>query len=235
MSKPHTYSSPSERYRLEVVNVPSEKPGYSDTSVGRVYEGERLIATVRRNYHSFQFAFVEDHPSGGDYMVCGEDYQGQTVVNLKTGEVKSYVPEAAKHGVGFCWVNAELSPDNSMLLVDGCYWACPYEVWVVDFSDPMTLPWPVLFRGGDEFKEWLPEGGCVIEKTAYYVNIPGHRLHGVCIDELKTGHDGVEDEYDAVEEYANQNGLPPGPDGEDPGWIERKELHTVKRPATLTP
>lgn len=33
-----------------------------------------------------------------------------------------------------------------MLIVDGCYWACPYELVAFDFSKPMDLPYPELHR-----------------------------------------------------------------------------------------
>ena len=33
-----------------------------------------------------------------------------------------------------------------VLAVDGCYWACPYEIVFYDFSDPSRLPLPELDR-----------------------------------------------------------------------------------------
>lgn len=40
--------------------------------------------------------------------------------------------------------------------MEGCYWACPYEVIAVDFSDPFAAPLPVLMQGDAEsFGEWV--------------------------------------------------------------------------------
>lgn len=133
-------TNPSGRYRL-VISVHHTKPGWCNNSKGLVYEGDRLIATVCRNYDAFPFLFVEAHPNGHDYLVCGEDYQGQTVVELDTGKRVDY-------GGHFCWASYTASPSKRTLAVWGCFWAAPYEVRFVDFDDPMTAL-PVLKEDSD--------------------------------------------------------------------------------------
>lgn len=67
----------------------------------------------------------------------------QTLVNLQTGKKRS-----APKGDEFCWADAKLLSDGTTLLVEGCYWACPYEYRLVDFSNPddgwSTLQTPCL-------------------------------------------------------------------------------------------
>lgn len=138
-------TSPSGRYRLVVTNH-TTGPGTWNYTKGQVFEGERLVTSVCRNYGSFPFLFVEDHPNGHDYLVCGSDYQGQTVVELDTGVRWDHQPKSAAEGFGFCWANYTVSPSKRTLAVSGCFWACPYEVWFVDFSEPMNFPLPVLKR-----------------------------------------------------------------------------------------
>ncbi len=146
--EPVTHTSPSGRYRLMVTRHATEKGAWA-YSKGRVYDGDRLVTEVCRNYHSFPFAFVEVHPNGHDYLVCGEDYQGQTFVEIDTGRRADHLPKSASHGFGFCWAKITPSPSKRTLAVSGCFWAAPYEVWFVDFDDPMSGHPIVLKRESD--------------------------------------------------------------------------------------
>lgn len=135
--------SPSGRYKL-VQSGYGTHPGswsYSRGEVFRVSDGVR-VADVKRNYSSFPLTWMEDH-HGHDYLICGEDYQGQTFCQLDTGIVKNHVPDEAFEGHGFCWATHELLPDGKTLLVDGCFWACPYEFRLYDVSNPME-GWPEI-------------------------------------------------------------------------------------------
>jgi hypothetical protein len=138
---PHEELSPSGRYRLVVTSY-GTKPGSWNGEVFRTSDGVK-VADVKRNYSSFSNLFMEDHIDGHDYLICGEDYQGQTFCQLDTGEVKPLIPNDAFEGFGFCWASYELMADGKTLLVNGCYWACPYEFRLYDVSDPMN-GWPLL-------------------------------------------------------------------------------------------
>ncbi|WP_437728210.1 hypothetical protein [Sorangium sp. So ce861] len=137
-------SSPTGKYRL-VVSSYSTGHGTWNYTQGEVYRTGAAdpIAVVQRNFGLFPFLFVEAHPNGHDYLVCGEDYQGQTVVELDTGERRDHLPEEAREGVGFCWVDMRFEPSAAMLVVEGCIWACPYELRFFDFADPMS-GWPEI-------------------------------------------------------------------------------------------
>jgi len=135
-------TSPSGRYRL-VIDSYGTKKGCWNYSRGRVYEGDKLIEDVMRNYSQFPFAWMEDHPNGHSYLICGADYQGQTFIELDTGKRKDFLPEAAAEGHGFCWVSHEVLDDGVTLLVEGCIWAGPYEYRLYDVSNPMN-GWPQL-------------------------------------------------------------------------------------------
>ena len=113
---------------------------------GRVSHAETgaALADVKRNYSGFPFLWVEDHPSGHDYLLCGEDYQGQTFIELDTARRRDFLPDEAAKGFGFCWADYELMPDGVTLKVEGCYWACPYEYKFFDVSDPIEKGWPEL-------------------------------------------------------------------------------------------
>lgn len=144
MDRRKEHLSDSGRYRL-VVTPFATKPGCWNYSRGEVFRvgTESPIARIDRNYGSFPFAFIEDHPTGKDFFLAGEDYQGQSVVDLTTGQRRDLLPEEALKGMGFCWASYHYVPEWQAILVDGCYWACPYEFRFYDFSDPMN-GWPQI-------------------------------------------------------------------------------------------
>lgn len=135
--------SPSGKFKL-VISHFSTGPGSWDYSQGKMFRqgSDDPIAVVQRNYGAFPFLFVEDHPKG-NFLVCGEDYQGQTVVELDTGARRDNLSEGTNQGFGFCWAEHRFDVATEMLMVCGCHWACPYEFRLYDFSDPMN-GWPEI-------------------------------------------------------------------------------------------
>ena len=153
-------TSPSSRYSLEIIEY-SNGPHAWCFSRGIVRDTQTglVLADIKRNYGIFPFSWAENHPAGHDYLICSEDYQGQTVIELDTGNRVDYIPDSAEQGSGFCWVAHYPSPDGRFIFVDGCYWGCPYELVLFDFTQPMQLPyaeikqWPVF-----EVKGFQPDG-----------------------------------------------------------------------------
>lgn len=126
--------SPSSKYTL-TVNVSCGR--WKSVGVVRDAAGQ-ILATINRNYSSFPHLFVEGHPNGHDYLVCGENYQGQTVIELDTLKRVDYLPKMAQLGFGFCWADMHVPEnDKTVLFVIGCYWAAPYETVIYDFSHPL--------------------------------------------------------------------------------------------------
>jgi len=219
--------SPNGQYKL-VVTMHTTGTGTWNYSKGKVYVGDRLITEVCRNYAAFPFAWVEKHAgTGHDYLVCGEDFQGQTVVNLVTGQRVDSLPRSAAEGFGFCWAGIHPSPDGKTLAVEGCYWACPYEVILVDFTTPMTPPWLVLDRDeDDDFAGWNPDGTCNIGRRFEVVDLPGHPLHG------KKDNDCTMEELEQVEAYVAEHEVQASDDSEA-GWKVVKETHLWTRPENV--
>ncbi|MEZ4474684.1 MAG: hypothetical protein R3F60_28635 [bacterium] len=146
-----THASPSGRYVLEI-STHSEAPRTWAYSRGRILRGGEVIAEVFRNFGQFPFVWVEDHPAGHDYLICGEDYQGQTVIELDTGRRTDHLAPEAHEGFGFCWAGYQASPSRRTLAVSGCYWGAPYEVRLIDLSDPLThLPIVKIVESGADY------------------------------------------------------------------------------------
>lgn len=166
LPNPKEHCSPSGKYLLRITGY-STKPGCWNYSRGEIFRGSEKIADVKRNYHAFPFAWVEGHPKG-DFFLGGEDYQGQTIVELDTGKrVDTEPDDRMQKGWGFCWASIHPSPDKKVIAVDGCYWACPYEVVLFDFREPMKLPLPELERWDEAegFESWETEGRLLLSRT----------------------------------------------------------------------
>jgi len=132
------YLSPNNKYRL-VLTPYSTKKGCWNYTQGLVYHvgTDKPIFEIQRNYCSFPYSWI-DHPNGHQYLICGADYQGQTVLELDTNTRLDFIPAEAKSGAGFCWSAHRFDPTTKILTVAGCIWACPYEFRFYDFSDPMS-------------------------------------------------------------------------------------------------
>ena len=186
MCKPSTqqgdatvHTSPCDKYTLTVTSHSSGQKGTWNLSKGVVTTtaGDVIVA---RNYSHFPFAWVS-HPNGYLYLVCGENYQGQTVVELDTGKRVDHLPKAAEKGFGFCWVKMVPNPKGDLLAVEGCVWGAPYKALIVDFSQPMSPPYEVLCRPEgreSEFMKWAGDDQCSLRYSLDRVNLPGHALHG---------------------------------------------------------
>ena len=222
--EPQEEVSPSGKYRLVVTQHTTGK-GTWNCSKGRVYAGDTLITDVCRNYGAFPFAWIEGHgKTGHDYLVCGEDYQGQTVVNLVTGLRVDHLPKEASEGVGFCWASIHPNADGTLLAVCGCYWACPYETIIVDFSTPMEPPWTILARDSeDAFDGWTGLDSCKIGTRHEVVDIPWHHLHG------KTENDCTIEDLEEIERYCAEHPEIESKDGCDQGWREVLETHEWRK------
>ena len=152
-------------------------PGTWDYSRGIVWRktDRKVIADIKRNFGHFPFTWMSQE--GSEYLVCGEDYQGHSVVDLGKGVTHVFVHEGAEKGGGFCWRELRPSPDGSRLLVEGCYWDSDFEWRVYDFAHPPTGPFPVIaylsFLRGDPYDDalgpsdarWLDDSRVMLDQT----------------------------------------------------------------------
>jgi hypothetical protein len=190
--KPTEVLSPSGKYRL-VTSIYSTEPGKWEYTRGQVYSGDTLIADVKRNYSSFWHAWVEDHPNGHSYFLCGENYQGHTIIELDT---KKRIDSRPREGMqreftsehGFCWAFVEPSPDKLTLALEGCFWAAPYETLLLDFSEPMKLPYPEYpivgnWPEAESFDTWVTEGKILIKSVVEIRKSDGKALRDLSYEE----------------------------------------------------
>jgi hypothetical protein len=125
--------SPSGAYRLTIQEYrrPPGRWNYTRGTVTRVRDGA-IIADIKRNLSAFHHSFVTKDDR--EYLIAGRAYTSQTIVDLERGI--EHEPSGDPYRDAFCWAKCLTSPDGNTLVVDGCIWACPYELRFFDFTDP---------------------------------------------------------------------------------------------------
>lgn len=108
-----------------------------------------------------------------DYLICPEDFLGQSILDLTNRKLYSFsFEEGAKAeypAAEFIWWTVFPSPDKSKLAVYGCYWGSPWYTFVFDFSNPTSLPYPILFKEvdkspGGNLRGWKDDTTLIIEE-----------------------------------------------------------------------
>src|SRR6266496_4494341 len=128
----------SGNFQLEAYEYRVNLRRYTRGVVTKISNGA-VIADIKRNFGNFWHIWIQ-HPNGDEYLLCGEDYQGYSVVNLTSEKYHVYFPEDGYKGLGFCWREVYPSPDGLTLAVKGCYWGWNDDLVFLDFSTPDTLP-----------------------------------------------------------------------------------------------
>jgi hypothetical protein len=81
------------------------------------------------------FITLIHHPDLNRYLVFRIALYGYGVVNLETGDDHFVVPEEPE---SFIWTAVHDDSVSNLLAVEGCYWACPWGVILVDFEEPLN-------------------------------------------------------------------------------------------------
>jgi uncharacterized protein YuzB (UPF0349 family) len=177
--------SPSKKYfiLIEKYSIP-DAPSFSR---GKVFNAStnQLIADVKRNHQHFMYCWVTLNRK--EYLLCGEDYQGHTVIDLAAKNVYNYIDENALEGLGFCWQDIHPSPDGRLLVVEGSYFPGLKTVVVYDFSNPTKLPLPKLqvidtrLPWGFDVGEWTDNETIKLyhKKGVVYYHTPTGKLEDI--------------------------------------------------------
>lgn len=129
-------------------------PGHApvDGEVCRLFKNEEMIFEWKNTDGNSRMAVIINHADGQQYFIFDEDLYGYSVLKLSDLTSVHYIP-AESYGKypeefeeTFLWCNCFYNSENDMLAVDGCFWACPNNVIVLDFTDPMHIV---------ESKEWM--------------------------------------------------------------------------------
>lgn len=83
------------------------------------------------------------HSDGNDYLIFRQDLYGYSVLNLQTMQDFHYIPARSfpfkKEAFveAFIWTDAFYEPQSDLLAIPGSFWARPFSVVVLDFSQPL--------------------------------------------------------------------------------------------------
>lgn len=103
---------------------------------GTVYCHNKDVITIYSNAQDFWHCWIKKDKL---YLLCNEDEQGYTVIDVEAGKAYTYIDPKAKSGWGFSWKSVELSEDGECLIVHGEYLEIKETVFF-DFSNPTDLP-----------------------------------------------------------------------------------------------
>ena len=161
----------------DLIDESTRKPLHVPDSarINRLYRKEAFIFEWRYTGEHDRRASIIHHANGKEYLVFYENLYGYSVLDLTSMKTANYIPrESSIHDERFeetfIWVVPHYDPFNSLLAVEGCIWAAPYSIVVLDFSDPMQIieagRWAdldydrlreVYIETYDEFKAWTQD------------------------------------------------------------------------------
>jgi hypothetical protein len=156
--------SPCGRYRLETKDFTGDDGGVVVVATVWRTEDAHELATVLNNDGRCFYGWAQQGDKS--FLFFPEDLEGQTVIDLSTGEVAGFMSRDNP----FIWTEFHTSPDQQLLAVVGCYWACPYQVTVYDFRSPLALPLPTISEfqlpeNDAQFVEWVGNEACKIQSA----------------------------------------------------------------------
>ena len=115
---------------------------HAHCELAQLKQGGEIIYSTRDIY-SNSFYNLIDHQNGRQYLIFRIDLYGYSVLDLSTLKDYHYVPtEILNDGEAFIWTGVHYNRNTNLLVAEGCYWACPSGLCVLDFSNPASLPYP---------------------------------------------------------------------------------------------
>ena len=142
-------------YRAEVFNHTQQ---YTANNGERQYNIAALITVFDKNDREItQIKAIDEdrvfinlihHQNGRKYLLYRQDLYGYSVMDVESGETVDFIPKSSFVPVGgkememetFIWCESKYCKTNNLLVVYGCYWACPFEFEFYDFSKPLEVP-----------------------------------------------------------------------------------------------
>lgn len=102
-----------------------------------------ILYTWRNLDTDGEFCTLFRHLNGRHYLIFRIELYGYSVYEVESGKELHYVPSQVHPEEGqnaqevFIWTSASYNPENNLLAVTGCIWACPFSIIILDFSNPL--------------------------------------------------------------------------------------------------
>lgn len=95
---------------------------------------DQVIYTYRNIDDAAEFSTLISHSNGKKYLIFRTELYGYSVFDIEEKKDFHYVPDAKE---SFIWTAVFYNPENNILLVSGCFWAAPFGLIMLDFTNPM--------------------------------------------------------------------------------------------------
>lgn len=108
----------------------------------KVYNKEKILLHNYFNlYDQHFFCKLIKHSNEHNYLVYKEDLYGYSVFEIDTNKIFNYYPKATftDHEETFIGTNIHHNIDNNIIAVEGCYWACPYDTFLLKIKSPLEI------------------------------------------------------------------------------------------------
>lgn len=122
------------------------EPGHMplDGEICGLYHHGELMFEWKHMDGKTRMAHIIRHADGNAYFLFDEALYGYSVLDLNTLQCVHYLPsqsyaEGAAFEETFIWFDPFYDARSNLLAVEGCFWAVPYSVTVLDFSRPMQI------------------------------------------------------------------------------------------------
>jgi hypothetical protein len=105
----------------------------------KIYKNNDIVHEYFNVYdQSFLCEYIK-HSNGMDYIFYKEDLYGYSVFEINTGKTFNYYPAATFKNKEETFIGLEIhyNMKNNIFSVGGCYWACPYDVFLIKINNPM--------------------------------------------------------------------------------------------------
>ncbi|GHU53385.1 hypothetical protein AGMMS49975_11280 [Clostridia bacterium] len=134
----------SGKYSLRMKQYASDNaiPKYQGYLRGNEIQLIDEYGKSRYSYRSSEtVCAVFTHQNGAEYFVFKQELYGYSVLDLETMREFHYIPKESFpfKSETFILCNFHYNKANNIMASEGCYWACPYSVALIDFSSPMTF------------------------------------------------------------------------------------------------
>lgn len=142
----------------------------------------RVLYQWRNLNDDGEFVSLVRHGNGRRYLIFRRELYGYSVLEIDTGRDFHFVPEESfperreNFRETFIWTGASYDPVSSLLAASGCFWACPNDTLVLDFSRPLgECPTVDLHEvldpdyekyDGIDLDRWDGQGGMVLRVSS---------------------------------------------------------------------
>jgi len=135
--------SPCMKYEIRIERYRTVAGGW-DYTRGIVWDRSKhlKIADIKRSGPDFWYCWVQQRDRR--ILLCSEDPQGYTVVDLTYNEQHTYIDPKARSGLGFVWNHVVPSPDGERVAVLGTIYDAAKMCILYDLTKPDILPLPML-------------------------------------------------------------------------------------------